>query len=140
MDKASNQEALLRLAPILKDALRVQESILDALLKLKDKRITLEEKMITRYLHYWSASLLKLLAVVHEDLAVGKGSLNKEEATSFISLNQSMLEALFELHKAIDYDLNYLEQYFEHGFFLRLEQELRFPERLTELAFKLAES
>jgi hypothetical protein len=138
-----------------KELLAVVDLIGDAISNIANKRITLEEKMIRNALHDLAAETSTSVAAIHKVLKP-TGSKSHEPVTVTVSLPTSpdsglpraALDELFaltsemhacfkELVKIINYDLNFLEQYYEHGFYGRLINENRFQTRLQEVMKQL---
>ena len=100
---------------------------------LNEKRVTLEEKMIIRYFHEMSEKLALILSLFHrgeyqKELRVGDEIL--ESINNLCLQNNPVVE---ELKKAIEYNWNYLEQYFEHGFYGRLVDEHKFLIKISSI-------
>jgi hypothetical protein len=102
--------------------------------KLSEKRVTLEEKMINAQLQSISALCLKIARDAPLRLAVECAQGEVAGLGALRILGDEMKEQLQELLKIINYNLNFLEQYFEYDFNARLQYEHRFVERLTEIA------
>jgi len=124
----------LRAAGALSECL---ESLTSAAQKLAEKRATLEEKMIKRYFHALASEISRASAVIHQILSEEKALWTAENHDSAMQLTTAIQERLQEFHKAIDYDWNYLEQYFEHGFYLELTENSHLLETTREFAGKL---
>ena len=110
----------------------------EAVILLSDKRVTLEEKMIRRYLHELSAIAAQAIRAIH--LLTRDGASCEDEI--FGGLDQitgQILDSLNELLKVAHYDLNFLEQYFEKQFYDNLINQSRFIERFREIERKLSE-
>lgn len=138
-----------------KELLSVVDLIGDAIANIAEKRITLEEKMIRNALHELAADISTSIAAIHKVLKP-TGSKSHEPVTITVSLptapdselSRAALDELSalttemhtcfkELVKIITYDLNFLEQYYEHGFYGRLINENRFQSRLQEVMERL---
>lgn len=138
-----------------KELLAVVDLIGEAISNIANKRITLEEKMIRNALHELAAEISTSVAAIHKVLKP-TGSTSHEPVTVTVSLPtapdsdlpRAALDELFELTaemhacfkelvKIITYDLNFLEQYYEHGFYGRLVNENRFQARLQEVIQRL---
>jgi len=115
----------------------ISDTALEISKRLSEKRVTLEEKMITLQLHRISALCIRIAR--DAPLRLTQASAEGEVAglDQLRSLCQEMKDQLQELLKIINYDLNFLEQYFEFDFNARLQYEHRFVERLTEMAKSL---
>lgn len=121
--------------------------------RFSEKRVTLEEKMIRSYFHQLAGEILQVNARVHTAMAENytkpsQSSLN----TSELDLRHKVIEQglkdlrealkpleniqaeltiqIDELLKVLAYDLNFMEQYFEHGFYSRLTNDENFLEAL----------
>ncbi len=125
---------LLRAASALSECL---SSLTSATAKLAEKRATLEEKMIARYFHELAQEVSTASSIVHTILSERKESWTGEDIDAAIELAASIKEKLQEFHKAIDYDWNYLEQYFEHGFYLELTESSHLLEKTRAFVGKL---
>lgn len=103
-----------------------------ALFILRQKRRTLEEKAIARYLHR-AAHLLGLMAAgLHELLEQGgeqRVDCNQLEQLSTTATD--LKQRVDELLKILHFNLNFLEQYFEYDFFAKLSNESNVIEQLT---------
>jgi hypothetical protein len=134
------QEETERLDNALRQANQLAEIITKAgtaIVLLADKRVTLEEKMIRSYLHNLSIESARLIATIHT--FTKDGAKGESQIIDDISASASQIHAVLDqLLKVVRYNLNYLEQYFEHEFYIKLEQEHRFIERLSELEQKLS--
>lgn len=113
---------------------RVIENINSELALLDSKRVTLEEKMIKQYLHDLAIAYSSVVGNIHLVVSNSSVELLKEEWLEDLKrLNHDLQQSLAELLKATRYDLNYLEQYFEHDYYLRLQNEMKFLERSQNL-------
>lgn len=102
----------------------------ESVLLLCEKRVTLEEKMLRTYLHELAICCAGLAAKLHAFTASGA----KSESVPFSEIARLTSEtngALDELLKVIRYNLNFLEQYFEHDFYDKLVNEYKFLERFS---------
>jgi hypothetical protein len=108
----------------------------ECLSTLARKRATLEEKIITRELHKLVASYGRLLAIVHHRLSTGDNP-QEEMLEKVRTFNYEVRQQVERLLKALRYNLNYVEQYFEYDFSSNLSQNWRFPEALDELCSQL---
>lgn len=103
---------------------------------LSEKRVTLEEKMLRRYLHELAIIAAQLIADLHASTASGA----KSETFLFSEIavvSGEVNTALDELLKVVSYNLNFLEQYFEHDFYDKLVNEYKFVDRFNALAKSL---
>lgn len=115
----------------------LSSTIVEIVLELATKRETLEEKMIKVYLHEMAVVSSHLVGVLHGLTRDGA----KSESDVIAEIDQVAKEAqanVDELLKIIRYDLNFLEQYFEHDYYDKLVMEHKFVERLQRLQTSLA--
>ena len=134
------EETKIEISPALRAAGALSEcltSLTCAVQKLAEKRATLEEKMIKRYFHELAGEISDASSVLHRLLSEEKSTWTSENQDAAIQLTTAIQERLQEFHKAIDYDWNYLEQYFEHGFYLELTENSHLLEKAREFAGKL---
>lgn len=107
-------------------------SISEALARLCDKRRTLEERIIIRNLCEltagYGAVLNRVNLLLAKDLDIPERAI-----TSLRDLNSKADQAIGDLLKMIRFNLNYLEQYYEHTFAARLTEEHRFPEAINSI-------
>lgn len=99
----------------------------DCLALLATKRITLEEKIIRKELHLLVANYGDILSILHRRLSAD----DKPEAAHLErlrTLNFRVREEISRFLKALRYNFNYVEQYFEFGFCAHLTEECRFAE------------
>lgn len=109
---------------------RLVDKISDAIFLLANKRVTLEEKIICHHFHLLASGYAQLTAKAHNVLAQGK-QLRPDGCLPELKIFNAEVEAqLDELLKIIKYDLNFLEQYFEHDYANRLQEKHKFVERL----------
>ncbi len=104
-----------------------------ALAGLEGKRVTLEEKMIRTYLIGSISAICEYVSSVHSKFDNTTCDIDVDVLTRLDSLTQEMEPVFQELVRTIEYDWNYLEQYYEHDFYARLSNEYKFKERLQEL-------
>ncbi len=91
---------------------------------LRQKRRTLEEKAISNYFHQATQLLGLIVAKLHR--ALEKGEEKNIESTQLVLLETTtgdLKTRVDELLKILHYNLNFLEQYFEHDFFTKLSTE-----------------
>jgi hypothetical protein len=108
----------------------------ETIILLSEKRVTLEEKMLRAYLHDLAMICADLMRRLHAYTKDGA----KSEIQSFDELRSLCGEIAIqedELLRIVRYNLNFLEQYFEHDFYDKLVNEHRFIERLREIDQKL---
>lgn len=134
------EETKYEISPVLRAAGALSEclsSLTSAVAKLSEKRATLEEKMIKRYFHELAQEVSSASSIIHGILSSEKESWTSENHDRAMHLTGDILLRLTEFHKAIDYDWNYLEQYFEHGFYLELTESSHLLEKTRQLVTKL---
>jgi len=133
-------EARTEISPLLRAASRLSEclsSLTSAATKLEEKRSTLEEKMMKRYFHEVACEIADASSIIHRILSNTKELKMSEDLHECMHLTDELLGRLSEFHKAIDYDWNYLEQYFEHGFYLELTENSHLLEKARQFLTKL---
>jgi len=106
--------------------------VTDCLALLATKRTTLEEKMIRQELHSLVSAYGGIIAVVHSQLPKGI------EPEWFLLerlrwLNFAVREEMGKFLKALRYNFNYVEQYFEFDFCTRLREECAFSQEALEI-------
>jgi len=121
---------------------RALNLISEALQILLEKRTTLEEKMIRSYflelLPVQNSIAGCLIAKLGKSAENPQGSeIESEIIAELTTLNDAIIEAVESFLKAARYDLNYLEQYFEHSFYAEL-QSSQWKERISEIATKIS--
>lgn len=129
----TTDDALSELLTSLQKLLGATSIIEGALVALEGKRVTLEEKMIKAYLHQIIVCASELVRDIHQRLADDTFDIAVAPLTVLSDLAQEMESVFKELAKMIDYNLNYLEQYYEHEFYARLVNEHKFVDRLKDL-------
>ena len=141
-----------RILEVLDKNLRLALKIDEVVGRLSEKRVTLEEKMIRSYFHQVEANLLELSAWLNRALALattpksGTSSENEQASAdasvdsyktvtivtteeikaASVDLDQFLLRLepeVDELLKALRYDLNFVEQYFEFNYYGKLTNE-----------------
>lgn len=121
-------------------AKRLAEVILkvsDTVILLTDKRVTLEEKMIRRYLHEVCTIAAECIRSIHQ-LTRDGATCADEILGELCAITEQTHGLLDELLKVAHYDLNFLEQYFEKEFYDNLISESRLIERFREIERKLS--
>jgi hypothetical protein len=141
------KETQRQISPLLRAASGLSEclfSLTSAAAKLEEKRSTLEEKMIKRYFHELACDISSACTIIHRILSDEKESTSvvvaAEDIDAGLRLSEEIMTRLKEFHKSIDYDWNYLEQYFEHGFYLELTEKSRLLENARQFLSKLKKS
>lgn len=116
------------------DLKEIIQLIDDVVAGLAEKRVTLEEKMIVNYLKELSSKT----RLASEALA-GTGS-KRHSCDVLPELQELAFEtkaSLRDLLKIINYNLNFLEQYFEHEYYESLVYEKRYVERMDAVVAAL---
>ena len=134
------EETKNEISPVLRAASALSEclsSLTTAVTKLSEKRATLEEKMIKRHFHHMASEISTASSIIHGILSGEKESWTSENHDQAMQLTGDLLLRLQEFHKAIDYDWNYLEQYFEHGFYLELTESSHLLEKIEQFVAQL---
>jgi len=121
MNSSLQEERNLGILGAARSSSQVVEKISEVLRLLLEKRQTLEERMISRYfiaIGQYHASILKSLFC---SLFNPTGpQVESEIIVKLSQVTEDALSSLSKLLKAAMYDLNYLEQYFEHDFYAEL--------------------
>lgn len=125
----SRSELLLSLAKLLSLAALMETSIAG----LETKRVTLEEKMIKNYLHTLVIAIAEYVSQANTVIKTGAFDIEKNVLEDLVRLQADMQPVFEDLQNKIDYDWNFLEQYYEHAFYGRLSNDLMFKERIQAL-------
>lgn len=115
-----------------KFAAQVVVDVSDALTLLASKRTTLEEKMIRQELHSLLSNYGEILNILHARLS----EMDCPDAAyieDLRTMNFRVREEMAKLLKALRYNFNYVEQYFEFDFCAHLQQECRFTEEAKRI-------
>ncbi len=96
---------------------------------LTDKRSTVAEKAIQVYLDRCIKLENELISYLCN---ASNGNLSSEYCQKLRLINIRLSKQLKSFLKAAEYNLNYLEQYFEHDFWLELVNQ-KFTERLNDI-------
>jgi hypothetical protein len=151
-----------RILEVLDKTLQVALKIDEVVGRLSEKRVTLEEKMIRSYFHQVAANLLELSACFNRALAnattpkgVTQGAAPVDSClpvtmptTEQIRIASEALDQYLgrleididRLLKALRYDLNYVEQYFEFNYYGKLTNEDNFLADSASLLSQLKSS
>ena len=134
-ESSSNQDdpysqALALWLPELNMLTKIIDTIGQALADLSEKRVTLEEKMIRAHLHQVSAQCADIIREAHLVLSSHSDAIALPALDGLPEMTSEILAVVSDLLKTVRYNLNYLEQYYEYDFNLRLENEYHFVERL----------
>ena len=108
----------------------------ETLTLLADKRITLEEKIITSYFLTLMSKYGQLIDTVNSALLKDR-KLADTSLPGLRQLNEEVDVVLDDLLKIVKYNLNFLEQYFEFDYANRLTENHRFVERLEAIQQQL---
>jgi hypothetical protein len=118
---------------------QVMVDIIDCLALLTSKRVTLEEKMIRKELHDLIIQLGPIVSTIHENLA--EHAVPQTEILEQLRLlNFSMRTEITRFLKALRYNFNYVEQYFEFDFCAKLREECRFSQEASEIMKNLLDT
>jgi hypothetical protein len=131
----SRAEMLLSLASLLSTAAVIET----CLAGLEGKRVTLEEKMIKTYSNDLIAAIADYVARTQKIISGHAFDIDAEALKAVVLLAADMQPVFSDLQKTIEYDWNFLEQYYEHAFYGKLTNEHRFKERLHELQICVVE-
>ena len=115
-----------------KTANLVIEKVTRVLSLLLMKRATLAQRAIQAELLLFARLEALLIASLTKSLADGAGTWDVGDCRRLRLVNSKLNKQLRAFLKAAAYDFNYLEQYFEHDFWLELKNN-KFAEQLTEL-------
>ncbi len=136
-DDASTETSLSAGEQILELSLQCSElvtAITRSTFILKQKRTTLEEKAISRYLHQCSKLLGLILAKLHESLAERtEENLPQPSLDLLRETTVDLRNRVDELLKILHYNLNFLEQYFEYDYLNKLANESEALEKLQRV-------
>lgn len=124
----------------LSELLSVAALVEGCLAGLEGKRVTLEEKMIKTYTNDLLCLIGNYVERSHRIINLGSFDIDAASFKLLASLTQDMQPVFKDLKKTIDYDWNFLEQYYEHEFYGRLANEYRFRERLQEIPVCVVEN
>jgi len=139
MGKTAENQSFHLVEVLLKCSIVIKK-ISEALSILIDKRVTLEEKMIKSYFLRLASAQGHISEQLLTVLAQNEPAIKKETLTELVRIADEVNDRLEEFLKAARYDLNYLEQYFEHRFASELERShlledsLKVFASLTEVA------
>lgn len=125
----ARSELLLSLAKLLSLAALMETSLAG----LEGKRVTLEEKMIKNYINALVIAIADYVSQAHSIINRGTFDIEKTTLDDLVSLHADMQPVFEDLQNKIEYDWNFLEQYYEHAFYGRLSNEHRFKERIQAL-------
>ncbi|MBY0357399.1 MAG: hypothetical protein K2W82_05295 [Candidatus Obscuribacterales bacterium] len=125
----SGQESALELSRECAEIIMLIDEILFAFCQ---KRSTLEEKTISRYLHGLTANYARGIELIHRESLTGgfQAPTWQSQLSSLRTINEKVRSSVHELLKIIRYNLNFLEQYFEYDYAFNLTQNSRFVEDL----------
>ena len=92
--------------------------ICQSLLLLSQKRSTLEEKAIAAYFHEIVRESARLIDLLHSEISNSKsiGETTVELLDRLRTVNENLRSLIEELLKILNYDFNFLEQYFEYDY------------------------
>lgn len=124
-----NAEMFLSLASLLSVAALIET----CLAGLQGKRVTLEEKMIKTYSNDLISKIVNYVARAQKIADSQAFDIDTKAQKDLELLVADMQPVFKDLQKTIEYDWNFLEQYYEHDFYGKLANEHRFNERLDDL-------
>jgi len=133
MGKAAENQSI-RLVEVLLKCGMVIKKISEALSILIDKRATLEEKMIKSYFLKLASAQGRISEQLLQVLPWPEPQIKNETLTELIRIADEIDGKLEAFLKAAHYDLNYLEQYFEHQFASELERSQLLEDSLKVFA------
>jgi hypothetical protein len=110
--------------------------ITDCLALLATKRVTLEEKMIRQELHTLVSNYGGIINEVHSRLAIGAEP-EWAHLERLRTMNFRVREEVATFLKALRYNFNYVEQYFEFDFCAKLREECGFSTEAAEILHQL---
>ena len=119
----TGEEHHIRLVEELLKCGTVINKISEALSILVEKRATLEEKMIKSYFIRLASAHSKAFEKLLEVMADGEAQLPERTLSDLASVAERANTMIDKFLKAAKYNLNYLEQYFEHQFASELERD-----------------
>lgn len=125
----SRSELLLSLSKLLSLAALMETS----LACLETKRVTLEEKMIKSYINVLVIAIADYVGKAQAIISLGTFDIEQSALDNLVALLSDMQPVFEDLQNKIDYDWNFLEQYYEHAFYGRLSNDHRFKERIQAL-------
>lgn len=125
----SRSELLLSLSRLLSLAALMETS----LACLETKRVTLEEKMIKSYINALVIAIADYVSNAQSIINLGTFDIDSTALENLVALLADMQPVFEDLQNKIDYDWNFLEQYYEHAFYGRLSNDHRFKERIQAL-------
>jgi hypothetical protein len=128
-------EQRIRLVEMLLKSSIIIKKISDALAILIDKRETLEEKMIRTYFLKLASTQGHISEQILASLEAKETRISQEAISELAALSDRILTVLEDFLKAARYDLNYLEQYFEHGFASHLQSSNLLEDSLKLFAY-----
>lgn len=120
-----------------KHAGQIIEYLSDALLLLRNKRVTLEEKAISAYFSRLTVSYALVIESVHSKFLLNRNQLPDDLLLKLKDVNSGLLTVIVDFLKMARYDANFLEQYVEHDFHSRLTAEHRFQEQLDGILLSI---
>lgn len=128
-------EQRIRLVEMLLKCSIIIKKISDALAILIDKRETLEEKMIRTYFLKLASAQGHISERLLAGLETKETHISPEAISELAALGDRISIVLDDFLKAARYDLNYLEQYFEHGFASQLQSSNLLEDSLKLFAY-----
>jgi hypothetical protein len=118
---------------------QVMVDIIDCLALLTSKRVTLEEKMIRKELHDLIGELGQIVSTINANLSK-QAVPHADVLEQLRTLNFAMRTEITRFLKALRYNFNYVEQYFEFDFCAKLREECRFADEARDIMKKLLDT
>lgn len=134
MSNSENQIAIKPCTEALQEIILLVDEVTAG---LATKRVTLEEKMIVNYLKELSTKALEANEVL-QNSNIGSASESCHVLPELQELAFETKESLRDLLKIINFNLNFLEQYFEHEYYESLLYEKRYVARMDAVLQALA--
>jgi hypothetical protein len=138
MEKPAENQSFHLVEVLLKCSIVIKK-ISEALSILIEKRTTLEEKLIKSYFLKLASVQGRISEQLLTLLAANAPSIREETLAELVRIVDDVNSRLDQFLKAARYNLNYLEQYFEHQFASELERSLLLEDSLKVFA-SLAEA
>jgi hypothetical protein len=123
-----------RLVELLLKCSIVIKKISDVLAILIDKRATLEEKMIKSYFSKLASAQIRIIEKILTALEATENPISEATIADLRRIADDIVLLVDGFLKAARYDLNYLEQYFEHRFYGDLQSSQLLEDSLKVFA------
>ena len=122
---------------LLQTAALTIKRISKVLLILTDTRLTLAQKAIRAELYACANLESRLIAAMTKLVSLELSVLEETDGKKLRRINKKLNQELGNFLQAADHSLNYLEQYFEHDFWMRLDDN-QFAKQLSDILEKTA--